>query len=241
MLEIIRIAIIDDDENMRKIISRHIEKAKEPEDKVEIHTFSSAEEFLEKFEEDTEYHMMFTDIQMENMSGIDLVKEIRRQMPGIYIVFITSFSEFAAESYVLEAYQYILKQDMDRRLPRVIKRLITRVKQREKQYRVIEKNSDMTKIYYRDIIYIYKVKAAKYVCYVTKDGEVRERISIEKLYSELESKQFILVERSYIVNMKHICKISDEMIYLENGNRVTISQSRIPEVKRTINQYWRDL
>ena len=178
---------------------------------------------------------------MEEVDGIQLVREVRRRCPGMYVVFITSFAEFAAESYVLEAYQYILKEDMDKRLPRVIRRLITRVKQREKQYRIIEKNSDMTKIYYRDIIYIYKVKASKYVCYVTKEGEIRERISIDKLFSELESKQFIFVERSYIVNMKHICKISDEVIYLEDGNRVVISQSRIPEVKRTINQYWRDL
>ena len=73
------------------------------------------------------------------------------------------------------------------------------------------------------------------------DYEFKERIAIEKLYQELESKEFVLVERSYIVNMKHICKISGDTIYLEQDKQVQISKVRMAEVKRTINEYWREL
>ena len=137
--------------------------------------------------------------------------------------------------------EYILKRDMDYRLPRVVSQLLEKVRIQRKQYRMIGTSSELERIYYRDIIYIYKIKASKYVCFVTTKGEFKERIAIEKLYQELKSKEFVLVERSYIVNMKHICKISGDTIYLEQDKQVQISKIRIPEVKRAINEYWREL
>ena len=241
MVRKIRIGIVEDDENMRDIIYQYIEQAVEEPEIVEIHCFSDAETFLEKVTAGHGFHILFTDIQLANMNGMELGKEIKKIQTELYIVFITSFSEYAAESYVIEAYQYILKQDMEQRLPRVTRQLVEKVKRQGKQYRMIGTSLNKKKVHYRDIIYIHKVKGAKYISFVTTDGEVRERIALEKLYQELESKEFVLVERSYIVNMKHICKISGETIYLERDNQVKISRTSMQEVKRAINQYWREL
>lgn len=241
MYQKIRIAIVEDDNSMRDIISNHIKKAIREEDNVEICGFSSAEFFLKAIDSGEIFEILFTDIQLTDMNGVELVREIRTNQPEMNIVFITAYGEYAAESYVLEAFQYILKRDMDYRLPRIVDQLIKKVRTQEKQYRMIGTSLELERIHYRDIIYIYKIKATKYVCYVTTKGEFKERIAIEKLYQELESKEFVLVERSYIVNMKHICKISGDTIYLEQDKQVQISKVRMAEVKRTINEYWREL
>lgn len=241
MIQKIKIAIVEDDNNMRDIISNQIYKVIGKDESVGIYGFSSAEIFLKVVNSGEMFQILFTDIQLADMNGVELVKEIRKCHPEMEVVFITSYGEYAVESYVLEAFQYILKRDMDYRLPRVVSQLLEKVRMQRKQYRMIGTSSELERIYYRDIIYIYKIKASKYVCFVTTKGEFKERIAIEKLYQELESKEFVLVERSYIVNMKHICKISGDTIYLEQDKQVQISKIRMPEVKRAINEYWREL
>ena len=98
--------------------------------------------------------------------------------------------------------------------------------------------TEKVKIFYRDIIYLYKSKGAKYVNYVTKKGIVRERISLEKLLKELNSRLFIPVERGYVVNMERILKIKGDTLCLEMGYEVQVSRSRLKTVKQEISRSW---
>lgn len=98
---------------------------------------------------------------------------------------------------------------------------------------------DMKKIYYQNIIYISKEKGAKYIQYVTNEGIYKERITLEQVYKELKSNLFVMVERGYIVNMKHICRVSGNMVFLDNGVQIGISRNRLPEVRKRISEYWR--
>lgn len=237
----IRIGIVDDEEPIRNMIYKNITQAVAASEDVEFITFSSGEEFIGRLQEGESFDILFTDIQMNGMDGMELGKEVRKYQPEIYIVFITSHAEYAAESYLIEAYQYILKQDLEYRLPMVAYQLVEKLNRQSRQYRMVGTNSEKLKIYYRDIIYIYKSKGTKYVNFVTMGGEYRERISLECIYQELGSREFVLVDRGYIVNMKRICRLSGDTIYLEKGYQVQISGTKLKEVKREINHYWREL
>lgn len=239
-MDMIRIGIIDDEAEMRNQIRECIEKTIKQFDGVEICTFADAESFLKMLYEGKRFEIVFTDIQMLNMDGMTLGREIKRLQPELFIVYITSYVEYAAESYIIEAYQYILKQDMEYRLPSVVEQLFDKLNKRSRRYRIIGIGAEYKQIYYSDIIYIYKLKATKYVCYVTKDGEYRERISIENLVKEINDNNFITVERGYIVNLQHISRIAGNILYLEQDNQVSISRVRIPEVKQRLLQYWRE-
>lgn len=237
----IRIGIVDDEEPMLGIVQYYIEKSIGPGDKVEVFTFLNGDIFLNEVRRGSKFDILFTDIQMTVMDGMELGREIKQLQPDLYVVFITSHMEYAAESYVIEAYQYILKQDMEHRLPIVVRRLIDKISKDEGgQYRLVG-TTNIQKIFYRDIIYICKAKASKYVQYFTVDNEYKERATLEQIFRELHSKEFILVERSYIVNMKHIYRISGNTIYLKNDNQVAISRARLSEVKKKINEYWGQL
>ena len=97
------------------------------------------------------------------------------------------------------------------------------------------------KIYYRDIIYLYKSKGAKYVNYVTEDGIYRERISLEAALKELDSRIFIPAGRGYVVNMRRILKIRRNVLYMEKGYEVQVSQAKLSEVKQQISRCWREI
>ena len=91
-----------------------------------------------------------------------------------------------------------------------------------------------------DIIYIQKAKGTKYTSFFTVKGEVRERISIENVLEKLMSDEFVIVDRSSVVNLRHIMKVRDNVIYLSNRDAVEASHARIKKVKENIRKYWEE-
>ena len=156
----------------------------------------------------------------------------------MYIIFVTSYEEYAAESYRIDAYQYILKQDLKSRLPGVLRELAGKLSDRERAFRILGTGAEKAKIPYGDILYLYKSKGAKYVNYVTEEGIFRERISLDTLLKELDTRIFLPVERGYVVNMQRIRRISGDTLYLEKGYEVQVSRARLAKVKQEISRCW---
>lgn len=109
----IRIAIVDDEKDMLDMICQVLGQCINEDKEVKICRYTSGEAFLSEMDKGQKFDILFTDIQMSEISGIEVGKKIYSTWPHIYIIFITSYTEYAAESYAIEAYQYILKQDLE--------------------------------------------------------------------------------------------------------------------------------
>lgn len=160
------IAVIDDEVQMLKVIGRYVTetlKQKNMTDKINVRLFCMAEEFLESVKKDEKYLAVFSDIEMDTMNGIELGKWLNKKHAqekgeAIPLIFITSHEEFAIESYRLDAYQYILKEEMKVRIPEVLRNILQQRREEEDSYRVLETIEGMQKIRYGDILYIQKAK-----------------------------------------------------------------------------------
>ncbi|OUO99932.1 hypothetical protein B5F37_12845 [Drancourtella sp. An210] len=226
----IKIVVIDDDECMRRIIHDKIAETAKIFGKTEIKIFSSAESFLEyaeQTEKGEEGDIFFVDIELAGMSGLELGKILRREFPGRALVFLTAYSEFALESYEIEADQYILKERMDERLPAVLEKLMCRMGAEKQQFRILGDGQEKKKVYCRDIICIHKKKTGKYAEYVTFQGEFRERISLEQLLKELGYTEFMLADRSNIVNLRNITRIKGNVLCMELGRELELNPTGI--------------
>ncbi len=237
----IKVAIVDDDETVLEQARACIEGIDDLPEDVEISTFCGAEAFLSKIGPDDICQVLFTDIQMNGMGGIELGTIIQKRFPHIYLIFLTSFSHYAVDSYTVDAYQYILKQQMGERIPPVMRKLILKIQKERKKFRIIETVNGGNKIFYQDIICIKKVKGSKYVEYVTLYGIFRERITLEQLMLEMNSKEFIFAERGYIVNIGHIVQVKGNVINMVNGEQIVISRGRLADVRMKINEQWGEL
>ena len=235
----INIAIVDNEKSVLENISGILSDMRGESDDIHIDTYEKAKDFLAAFET-VRYQILISDVDMPEMNGIEMGKKARDCDPNIYIIFLTAYVEYAIESYRMEAYQYILKEDVEERLPEIIKRLIGIVRNHSVKYCYIGSDTHRIKMCQDDIIHIRKTKGTKYVSFCTTEGEIRERSSIEKVLEKLGREEFIVVERVCVFNLRHIMKVRDNVIYLSNGDAVEASHARIKKVKENIRKYWEE-
>ena len=156
------------------------------------------------------------------------------------IIFITSHSEYALQGFALNirADYYILKENIDFLLPRIMARVLRDYIVKPQRYYFIQTSIRFEKILYEDIIYIYKDK--KNSVFVAKDGTHKERASLEQVLERLADEKFILIERGKIVNIEHIQKIQVNEVFMDNGERLEISRKNVTLVKGKVSAYWKD-
>ena len=105
-----------------------------------------------------------------------------------------------------------------------------------RQEYTIQTANRMEKIPYKDIFYIQR--DGKNSSIMSSTGTSKVRKSLQQVFDELNSPEFIFIDRGYIVNIVQIMKISDSIAILKNGDQLPISRSHLQEVKRQINQFW---
>lgn len=233
----VRIGIIEDDSSMRKVTMKIIAKAIQEYGDVKCKEFESAEEFLQ---EKKDYDIIILDIDLPGVNGIELGKRILRNNKDTILIYLTSYTEYAWESYLIEAYQYILKSTMEERLPLILKRVVSEKVKEKKDYRLFGNSYKKIKLYYKDIIYIQKEKEKKYIEYVTKDSIYRERISFNQILKEIDDVRFVQIDRGHAINIQYIDQIDECIIYLETAEKFKVSRVQLANVKKQIAKYWRD-
>ena len=231
------IALIDDETAILEDVRKCVETEILPQDEVNLFVYTRAKDFLQAIEQGDQFDILVSDIDMPDMGGLELGKRLHEEGGGPYLVFLTAYLEYAAESYIIEAYQYILKEDMKKRLPPILRQLIDCVKKEKQQFRMIGTPTSKVRVYYRDMIYIEKEKGSKYICYITEHAIYKERISLKKLSEKLESDEFILIERGYIINVSHIASMKDGMVHMDNGARIFVNRISFKKIKEQISLY----
>lgn len=238
-----RIAIVDDEKEMQEIAAACVsDTLRALGAEAEVSCYGGAEAFVADWlereaREPEEGSFCILDIEMPGVQGIELGKQIKERREEIAIIFLTSYDKFALQSYEAEAYQYILKSRMGEKLPEAVTRLVKRAKKAEGAYRVVERGNKVEKLLYRDVLYVKK--DGKYVVFVTAQEEIRERTTLESVHEELEQEGFVVIERGFVANIRHIARIDACELYLDSGEKLYIGRRLVPEVKRAVALYWR--
>lgn len=232
----IRIATIEDEKIIQEEICRVITSVTNHKEEIKVDSYFSAEDY---FLAAKAYELVITDIELPGISGLELGRKVRQMNPEVYLVFLTSYSEFASESYIIEAYQYILKKDMQERLPALVDKVVARIKKENSEFFWIGNSRDIKKIYYKEIICIKKIKGSKYAEYVTADGMYTARLSLNQVFEKIKNNGFILADRAHVVNVNHVKRLRGNTIYMDNGEEIEVSRVQSLQVKEKIAEYWR--
>lgn len=202
-----RCLIIDDEYLARVLISDYVSKLPYLKLVAICKNASEAMEILEKEPID----LMFLDIQMPQLTGMDFVKSLNNKP---LTIFTTAYPEYAIDSYELDIIDYLLK-------PISFERFLLSVKKAQQQFKLIQKTEQknyitiksehrLYKVLFQDILYIEGLK--EYLSFYTKQG--KRIITLESLKA-LEQKlpdNFTRIHRSYIVNRNEVKSLYGNMV-----------------------------
>ena len=205
----------------------------------DIKSYSNPDLLLYDLNEAIYYDVYFLDIELKNsIDGFELANMIRFKHEKAIIIFITSHAELAIHGYDYQAFNYLLKDDLDLKINNVLKEVEEKLNNEDGKYYIINTNSRYEKLYYEDIIYVYK--EAKNSVFVTRFGDsTYTRETIQNINAKLCDDMFIFINRSYIVNLLYINKLHCNDIILKNGDILSVSRSRAKSVKEILHEYWR--
>lgn len=235
----IKVAIADDElENIHHI--EEVLKVYSEKRGVEFRTYAYENSSLLKqdIENGHGFDIFFLDIEMPEKTGLEVAYTIRKYFFESFIIFITNHSEYASDGYEISAYQYLLKDQVEEKLPHTLDNIIPDLERIKTRYYVVEQPKGVNLIQYSSIIKIRK-RDQKYSIITTRDGETIVRSSLTCILHELDSDDFIFVHKGVIVNLSHVNGIAERIMTLSNGDEVEVIRNRIQDMKRAVSEYYR--
>lgn len=235
----LRIAICDDEKDMVENHKFVVEECLRKEGEMgEIITYTVPENLLCDISDDGFYYdLILLDIEMPGFSGMDVAGMIKPYLPEVKIIFITSHIEFAIDAFELSVFRYIPKDKKEEKLPLAIRDAIKLLSLESGKVYTIQNSNRLEKIPYKDIIYVQR--EGKNAEIYDKNGDITKvRKSLQQLFDELGSDEFIFTDRGIIVNIIHVMQVKDGVAVMKNGEHLPISRSHLQDVKQKINAYW---
>ena len=234
----IKVAICDDEEKAVALHEQIVRKCLQSEGiGYEITTYTQSRNLIYDITDDGFfYDLILLDIEMPGISGMEIPQQLKGFLPNVRIIFVTSHTEYAIDAFELSIFRYVPKNNLEVKLAAAVTDAAKLIELEAGQEYTIQTASRMEKIPYKDIFYIQR--DGKNASIISSVGIAKVRKSLQQVFDELNTPEFIFVDRGCIVNIIQIMKISDGMVVLKNGEQLPISRSHLQEVKQKINQFW---
>jgi two-component system, LytTR family, response regulator len=216
----LRCLIADDEPPAREVIRRYVEQVPTLQLAAECSNALTAMGFLQRGDID----LLFLDIKMPQLSGIELIRTIKN--PPM-VILTTAYTEYALEGYELDVLDYLMKPVQFDRFLKAVNKAFERQGRRSGVEPAVTSTEDKTGdtfVYFRvdrkmvkvmldEILYIESMK--DYVKVFTTRGTVITKQSITSLEAMLPQRAFLRTHRSYIVSARHIRSFSSEVVEVD--------------------------
>ena len=225
-----KIAICDDSDADRQYVLNMVRAwASSAGHTVHIDDFPSAESFLFRYAEESDYDILLLDIEMGAMDGVTMAKELRKSNDTVQIIFITGYSDYISEGYEVAALHYLMKPVSGEKLFAVLNRALEKRK-REERCLNLELGGEMVRIPFYDIRYL-DVRQ-NYVTIHAK-AEYTVKRSLNEFEKELDDR-FFRAGRSLIINLKYIRRVTKTEVSLSDGTLLPLPRGAYEPLNRAI-------
>lgn len=219
--EKINCLIVDDEPLAQEILEGYLNRRP---DLTLIAKCSTAMEAFERLT-NTRIDLLFLDVKMPAVNGLDLIKTLKNP-PAV--IFTTAFSEYAAESYDLNAVDYLLKPITYDRFCKSIDKL-NKIKPvsvaQEKDYTYFKTEGQLIKVKHTDILYVQSIK--DYILIYTVKNNLIVHMTMKYLVELLPLNSFLRIHRSYLVNRFHLQTIGKNQVVI-SGLQIPVGESYRP-------------
>ena len=228
-----KIALVDDEYESAEILSRHLETyAKENNALFNVSRFRNGLNFIEEYT--PEYDIVFMDIDMPHMNGLEAAGKLREIDSTVVIVFVTFLAKYATRGYKYDALDYMVKPISYASFCITMNRALQRCARKKRETAILPSSEGDLCIELNCLNYVeitnhditYHTTKGVYKAY----GTMR---SIEKL---LPARQFSKCNRCYLVNLRSVTRIQGNTVYIGN-EELEISRPRKQEFLNALHEY----
>lgn len=177
-----------------------------------------------------EIDILFLDIEMPDISGLDFLKTLN---PQPYVILTTAYREYALEGYEYNVVDYLLKPFSFDRFLKAVNKAVDRA-QKEKpaeanqstanenkeDYLTIRADRKLYKIHYDDLIYIEGQRA--YVTFHTRQKNITALIALKDLETQLPADRFIRIHKSFIVSVRHMESLEGNLMEITGKVKLSV-------------------
>lgn len=230
-----KIYILEDDDKAATVLSDFLNQyaAKIGVD-IQLTRFPNAFDFLETYGYDAD--VIFFDIEMPGMNGMEAAKAIRKKEDNAIIVFATNLAQFAVEGYSVSALDFILKPFSYSEMELKFGRIFNELSHRNKQETItINRKGALTVIPISDILYLETKNHS--LIYHLKDKEIATWSSLNSVMDKLTPHHFALANSCYLVNLAHVKGIEGNEVVVEN-ERLLMSKGKRKSFLSDLAQYY---
>ncbi len=230
------IAICDDDrymlESLKKLVKDFFVQNNLD---LKIRLFTSGEELL-RYEDRID--ILFLDIQMKNMNGMETAKRLRQLDFRGFLIFITVLKELVFQAFEVQAFDYLLKPVQEDHFAKTMRRLLDCMKNAKDKNLLIRIGYESRLVPIDDIVFcevidrkIYlHLLSSEVICYYEK---------IENLEKRLD-KYFYKCHRSFLISLKYVRSYKNGMVVMKGGKEIPVSRLRSKDFSNVILQYMKD-
>lgn len=228
----IRIAVVEDEQEYTDLLKQYLDRFRmEHSLAMTVRTFRDGEDIVDPYT--AEYDLIFLDIQLRFMNGMQTARRIREEDKKVILIFLTSIASYAIEGYEVQALDYILKpvayDVFDRKLEHAIGTIRT-----NDEYSVrLGLKDGVRRVSVSDIYYIES--RGHMMVYHLKDGEVCLRGRMDDLEKEFIPHGFIRSNRGYLINLYHVTEIRGDCCVV-GGDRLPISRAKRAEFRQELTK-----
>ncbi|WWR17810.1 LytTR family DNA-binding domain-containing protein [Lachnospiraceae bacterium JLR.KK009] len=231
------IAICDDEKHMsdhiRAMASDFFRKKNR---EIQLRTFLSGEDLLNY---DGQIDILFLDIQMKGMDGLETARKLRADKFRGFLIFITVLKEMVFQSFEVQAYDYLVKPVDEKQFGKTMERLYTSMQNASEDSLLVQQGYER-RIVPKDEIVFCEIIDRKIYLNLTSGEVVDYYERIENLESKLDS-HFFRCHRSYLINLKHLKGYKNGTAYMDNGKEVPVSRLRSKEFSSVVLQYMKNI
>lgn len=236
----INIAICDDEkpfqEKMRKIIALYMEQ-KEVE--FSICTFGNGRDLLRFCTESNQETIVFLDINMDVVDGIEIATRIRELSSSIYIVFVTAYIKYSLEGYKVKAVRYIIKgdknfgQSIEECIDAILEDMNYGIKKLDFNFREGKKELSIDNIVYIEsnlhtiTFHVYRCNSKKYNMTAT----------LNEIENRLNEFGFLRIHQSFLINLTHLKTVRTYIAEMDDGTELPIPRTKYRMVKDAYVEY----
>ena len=204
-----RIAIVEDEAAVREQLTGYVQRyTRQYGTPFEVSAFASGVEILEEYR--PVYDIIFLDVEMPHLDGMETARRIRALDSDVLLIFITNMAQYAIKGYAVGALDYVLKPVPYFAFSQQLQKAVNQLTRRVRHYLAVPVDGGMRRL---DAAGIYYIESEGHrIHFYTEDGDFSAPGALKALEEKLAAQPFARCNSGYLVNLAQVSGVQQSVV-----------------------------